>query len=196
MRRGRRHDGAALGGPAGRCGRGGDAPRSGALIPQRTTRYGVTPLSLAALNGNAAVIATLLEARADVQCRLSGRRNAADGGGSERKSDAVRLLLPHGAEVNTKESWKKQSALMWAAGEGHTEAIEASSRTAALSSTRSKGGFTPLFFAVRRASRGQAGLIESGGKPNDVVEFRPSRPENASSQEERIRHHPAACRRR
>ena len=25
--------------------------------------------------------------------------------------------------VNAQESWKKQSALMWAAGEGHAEAI-------------------------------------------------------------------------
>ena len=35
---------------------------------------------------------------------------------------AVKALLAHGADVNAKESWRGQSALMWAAAEGHADA--------------------------------------------------------------------------
>ena len=35
------------------------------------------------------------------------------------------MLLAHGADPNVKESLRGQTALMWAAGEGHSEAIKA-----------------------------------------------------------------------
>ena len=42
---------------------------------------------------------------------------------------AVKTLLAHGADVNAKESWRGQTALMWAAAEGHAETIEAAARS-------------------------------------------------------------------
>ena len=38
------------------------------------------------------------------------------------KTDAMRVLLEAGANVNAKESWGGTTALMWAVSEGHAEA--------------------------------------------------------------------------
>ena len=41
---------------------------------------------------------------------------------------AVKTLLAHGADVNAKESWRGQTALMWAAAEGHADDDSAAPR--------------------------------------------------------------------
>ncbi len=38
--------------------------------------------------------------------------------------EAVKLLLDHGAEVNAKESWRGQTALMWATAENHPAVVQ------------------------------------------------------------------------
>jgi ankyrin repeat protein len=88
-------------------------------------RLGVTPLSLACINGNAATIEALLKAGADANAVLSEPGEtplmmAARTG----NSDAVKVLLDHGADVNAKESSNGQTALMWAAAEGHSAVIK------------------------------------------------------------------------
>ena len=40
----------------------------------------------------------------------------------------VKVLLAHGADVNAKESWKGQTALMWAAAENHADVVTAADR--------------------------------------------------------------------
>ena len=71
-----------------------------------TNRYGVTPLSLAATNGSAAMIDLLLKAKADPNAalpggfglekqidhsRVAGRRNSADDGGANRQSGRTQI---------------------------------------------------------------------------------------------------------
>src|SRR2546425_566421 len=40
------------------------------------------------------------------------------------KTDAVKVLLDHGANVNTKETWGGTTALMWAAAERHSAVVD------------------------------------------------------------------------
>ena len=38
--------------------------------------------------------------------------------------ESVRALIARGAQVNVVEGWRKQTALMWAAAEGHRNAVK------------------------------------------------------------------------
>ncbi len=84
-------------------------------------------------------------------------------------ADAVKALLDHGAEVNNKESWRGQTALMWATAENHPSVVQvlvehgadvnAVSSVFDFSGMKPKpgdvpmhfprGGFTALLFAAR-----------------------------------------------
>ena len=44
------------------------------------------------------------------------------------KTDAIRVLLEAGANVNAKETWGGTTALMWAVSEGHADAAQAADR--------------------------------------------------------------------
>ncbi len=90
--------------------------------------------------------------------------------------DVVKSLLAHGAEVNAKENYRGQTALMWAATERHPEVVKAlldkgadwkvvsqfrSAGMPKLSAASSvtpmaKGGLTALDFAARE------GVVETG----------------------------------
>ena len=67
---------------------------------------------------------------------------------------AVKALLARGVSVDGKDERRGQTALMWAAAEGHAEVVEALIEAGADFRTRLPSGFTPLLFAVeRRAQR-------------------------------------------
>ena len=61
----------------------------------------------------------------------------------------MKALLARGADVNAKER-RGQTALMWAAAEGHAEVVELLLKAGAdFRTPLPDSGFTPLFFAVR-----------------------------------------------
>ena len=101
--------------------------RSGADV-NAVNRYGVPPLSLAATNGNAAVLELLLKAGANPNATQSEGETALMTAARTGIPAAVKTLLAHGADVNAKESWRGQTALMWAAAEGHADTIRAAPR--------------------------------------------------------------------
>ena len=103
-------------------------------------RYGMTALHLAARAGDAATTRLLLVAGADANGSLPEGETVLMAAAKTGNPDVVGLLLSGGADVdgtvpqgevqaynaadpNAKESWHGQTALMWAAAGGHTEAM-------------------------------------------------------------------------
>lgn len=135
-----------------------------------TSRYNVSPLYLAALNGNAAIIERLLNAGADANGTAYEGQTMLMTAARSGRADAVRLLLTRGAKVNAIEPYRRQTALMWAAAEGNTEAAAILIEAGADLTAKSAGGLTPFLFAVRNAHPGTADLLlKHGANVNDIA---------------------------
>ena len=136
-------------------------------------RYGMTPLSLACTNGNAALIQVLLKAGADPNTLLPGGETALMTAARTGKVDAVKVLVAAGADVQAKEPKRGQTALMWAAAEGHAQVVDELIRAGADLKYRLSTGYSPLLFAVREG-RAQVvrTLLEAGADVNEVIETR------------------------
>jgi ankyrin repeat protein len=78
--------------------------------------------------------------------------------------------LEHHADVNAKETSLGQTALMWAAAEGHTEVAQALITRGADVHARSKTGFTPFLMSARSAGHDTANLLlEAGADVNEAA---------------------------
>lgn len=95
--------------------------RAGARV-SATNQAGATPLLLATVNGNAAIVERLIMAGADPNAPLTKFGDTAIMMASRTgKVEAVQVLLDHGAQVDAKESWGGTTALMWAVSERHSD---------------------------------------------------------------------------
>jgi ankyrin repeat protein len=148
--------------------------------------YGSTPLSEAAVIGNTQIVRRLLEAGADPNTTGKDGETPlmviARGGNVE----AARLLIEHGADVNAKETWREQTAVIWAAAQKQPEMIRLLLQHGADPNARSKpnewdrqvsaerrrlyrpfGGLTALMYAAREGCVECArALIEGGADPD------------------------------
>jgi ankyrin repeat protein len=98
--------------------------RAGANV-SAANRAGATPMQLAALNGNAAMVEKLIKAGADSNAPLTQYGDTALMMASRTgKTDAINVLLDGGAKVNAKETWGGTTALMWAVAERHPAAVK------------------------------------------------------------------------
>ncbi|HWF10955.1 MAG TPA: ankyrin repeat domain-containing protein [Bryobacteraceae bacterium] len=154
--------------------------RAGASV-KAANRFGQTPIALAAMNGNAAIIGQLLAAGEDANKVVSESGDtvlmvAARTG----KPDAVAVLLDRGADVN-KTNATGQTALMWAASEKNAGAVEVLIRHKAdlnakthaapppkpldtiFSAPFPVGGMTALLFAARQNDMKSAALLLTAG---------------------------------
>lgn len=129
--------------------------RAGANVNARNN-LGVTPLALSAQQGSAVIIEQLVKAGAApndpvnfVNAAETPLMHAARSGSVE----AVKVLARAGADVNARETWNGQTALMWAAAEAHGAVVEALLELGADIHMRSNGGTTPLLFAVRKGDK-------------------------------------------
>jgi ankyrin repeat protein len=125
---------------------------------------GATPLLLATVNGNAAIMERLIKAGADPNAPLTKAADTALMMASRTgKVDAVKVLLDHGAQVNAKETWGGTTALMWAVSEHHPEVARLLIEHGA--DVNAKSNFVPS-----ASGRGFEGTAPVAAKPNQPIE--------------------------
>jgi len=143
--------------------------RAGANV-KAVNRYGITPLTLAITNGDSAVVETLLQAGADPNTTLPGGETALMTAARVGTLASVKALLARGATVDHKDDKHGQTALMWAAAEGHAPVVQMLIEVGADFKARLASGMTPLLFAVRegRADAVRV-LLKAGADVNEPV---------------------------
>jgi ankyrin repeat protein len=129
---------------------------------------------MACLNGNATLVELLLKAGADVNTVTANNETVLMIAARTGVAAAVKTLLSHRADPNAREDHRGQSALMWAATEGHVEVVRALIEAGADVTARSKQGWTALLFAARDGRMDVVrALLDAGANANDSLE-RPS----------------------
>ena len=143
-------------------------------------KYGITPLLQASRTGADAVVQALLRAGADPSLAHPDGETPLMAASHAGSLATVRLLAEAGADVNAADTYQKQTALMWAAEQGHTAVIDAllaakadPNRKAHVTGLEERkhadhatGGFTALMFAARNGhSDAVKALIKGGADP-------------------------------
>lgn len=160
--------------------------RAGAA-PDTQNDLGVTPLSLACVNGAPRMVGALLRAGAEPDAGPATRPSPLMLCARTGSVEAVRLLLAAGADANRGEPRRGQTALMWAVAQRHPEIVrelidggaDVHARTrirprfvniadpndiyTIVSGTVDSGGSTPLLFAARQGALQSARLLLAAG---------------------------------
>jgi ankyrin repeat protein len=145
-------------------------------------RYGVTPLYLASLNGSAPMLDKLLKAGADANEVGTEGETALMTAARTGNVDAAKVLLAHGATIDSKDDWRGQTALMWAAAQNHPDMVKELLAHGADVNARSNvvkwerqqsaeprekwlplGGFTPIMLAAREGSVACIPILAAAG---------------------------------
>jgi ankyrin repeat protein len=143
--------------------------RAGASV-KAANRYGVTPLSLACTNGDGGMVEMLLKAGADPDTALPGGETPLMTAARTGALASVKALVSRGASVDSKDERRGQTALMWAAAEGHADVVQALIDADADFGTRVPSGFTPLLFAVREGRIDVVRvLLKAGADVNETI---------------------------
>ena len=140
-----------------------DALLAAGARPGVANDYGVTPLSLASVNGSAPAIERLVKAGAQVNQPLPSGETPLMTAARVGRLDAVRALVTAGADVNAREHLKGQTALMWAIAESHDDVAQWLVEQKADVRARSVSGFTPLLFAARMGDRPMVTFLLAAG---------------------------------
>ena len=157
-----------------------------------TTRLGaMTPLVIAATNGNAATVQQLLKAGADANAANSNGTTPLMMAAAAGKPEAIKLLLDAGADPNARDLTNDQTPVMFAAALNRGEAIrllagrgadvdvlsavsEAGANQSSHAAERAKnvasvGGNAALNFAAREGQfEAVKALLEAGAEVNQI----------------------------
>ena len=135
--------------------------RSGANV-NATNVYGVPPLSLASMNGNAAVVKALLDAGANANASQPGGETVLMTAARAGSVDSVKALLPRRQSECTGAAGS--TALMWAAAEGMRRSCRPSSRAARTSVPASSLDSRRCSSPCARPHRGDAHAHQGRGQ--------------------------------
>jgi len=111
--------------------------------------FGMTPLSQACINASFEFVRLLLKSGANPNTSIATGETPLMTCAKTGNVEAVRLLVEYGAAVNAKEPAQNQTALMWAAAEGHPNVVSALIAAKADLKAHTKDGFMPIHFAAR-----------------------------------------------
>jgi uncharacterized protein len=130
-------------------------------------RYDVTPLRLACLNGNAAMIKLLLDAGADFNAADPTGETALMTAAAVGDLESVKLLVERGANVEAREPGFQQTALMFAVRANQPHIVEFLISRKADVNTRTRIGPTPNWFKPNSSAAFGHGIgINRGGLPD------------------------------
>ncbi len=153
--------------------------QTGAAVDHEN-HFGVTPLLQASRNGDVEVIRLLLEAGADATRWHPEGETPLMAAARTGIVEAAQLLLDAGAFVNAVDPFQEESALMWAAAEGHTDMVKTLLAAGADPNLQAhvtyieerkdadhpSGGFTAMMFAARNGHEQVVrALMEGGADP-------------------------------
>jgi ankyrin repeat protein len=145
--------------------------------PDVPNHYGVTPLLEASQTGDAEMMDLLLKAGADPKRTHTEGETTLMAASRAGSVPAVRLLLDHGVDVNAADSFQHETALMWAAAEGHLDVVDTllkaganpniqahiNAITARKNADHPTGGFSALMWAARNGSEDVVRRLVQGG---------------------------------
>jgi ankyrin repeat protein len=156
--------------------------------PNVANDYGATPLGEAAVAANTAVIEQLLAAGANPSTPGPDGETPLMVLARSSNVDAARLLLEHGTDVNAKEAWRDQTALVWAAAQKQPAMVKLLLEHGADPNARSRpndwdrqvsgerrrqyrpfGGLTALMYAAREGCVDCARALVEGGADIDLA---------------------------
>jgi ankyrin repeat protein len=133
--------------------------------------YGVTPAYLACTNKSTSMIELLLKAGADANAAMWTGETVLMNCARRGADKSVIDLVKSGVEIDSRESRLEQTALMWAAAEGHANIVSTLVNHGADITIKSKNGFTPLLFAARSGDMETARvLLGAGADPNEATD--------------------------
>ena len=137
--------------------------------PNQSNEYGISPLLIAARNGNAEITMDLLAAQADPNAKSNGQEAILMVASRTGDKDVVEQLLKAGADPHFKEA-NGQTALMWAAAEGHLAVVHLLLNAGANDKVTLKSGFDAYFFAARAGHSDVVfALLNHGHSIDDVM---------------------------
>jgi ankyrin repeat protein len=146
----------------------------------------MTPLHLAAVNGNVAVMRDLLDAGADANAVLREGETVLMTAARTGTAESLTLLLDRGAKVDARDRWYGESALMWAAAQNHGDAVSVLIARGAPVDSRSTlqnianrragqnilslGNWTPLMYAARENALDSGNALVKAGANLNLVD--------------------------
>jgi ankyrin repeat protein len=160
--------------------------RAGAAV-NAANDFGVTPLWLAAENGNLSIVRRLLQSGANPNVPLRSGETPLMTAARTGNEAVVAALIEKGAQLNVKERVRGQTALMWAVAQRHPDVVDVLLKHGADVHERSnvwpqvvstteeqkhhpsyrreiqQGGYTALLFAARVGDLASARLLVAAG---------------------------------